>query len=125
MDNIDAFLEGLEYISSLFCKKDDKKSSYRISAAYFNFIQEVFRVNNQLFDGLVYASANTGAAGMNIVLKKDVIDDGSLELDRVIMTVMQRDPGNPKHIIFPLAASAHLFQKLLPKAFIPCSGMSK
>lgn len=108
VNKMNAFLEGLEYISSIFCKKDDKKSCYRISAAYFNFIQKVFSVNKQPFDGLVYASANTGAAGMNIVLKKDVVDDGSLELDRVIMTVMQRDPGNPKHIIFPQASDEQI-----------------
>ncbi|HEY4287441.1 MAG TPA: hypothetical protein VGN00_10115 [Puia sp.] len=100
--DIEKYLQGLEYISNIFCKKDDKKYCYRISAAYFNFVQRALAANNISFDGLVYPSANTGAAGMNIVLKKDIIDDGSVELDRVIMTVMQRDPVNPKHISFPV-----------------------
>lgn len=55
-------------------------------------------------DGLIYPSANTEAAGLNIALRKEAVDDGIVQLDCVIMVAMQRDPANPKNICFPLVS---------------------
>lgn len=99
------YIEALEYMSRIFFQKDGKRDCYKISAAYFNFVDRAMKANNMPFDGLVYPSANTGGAGMNIVLRKDVIDDGSIQFDFAMMMAMQRDPNNPKHIMFPPASS--------------------
>lgn len=94
------FVDSLGFISAIYCQVSDKEKCYSISSAYYNVLQTFFSNKGIYLDGLVYPSANTEASGMNIVLRKDVIDDRSVYLDMAIMFAMQRDPGNPKHISF-------------------------
>lgn len=94
------YYDALFFMSTIFCQKDSKESCYKISAAYFNIIMEYTDANGMKLDGMIYPSANTGAAGMNIVLRKEVIDGKAAEFDYVVMMVMKRSRDNPKLITF-------------------------
>lgn len=94
------FIDSLSFMSDIFCQITDKDKCYPISSAYYNVLHTFFSNKGIYLDGLVYPSANTEASGMNIVLRKDIIDDGGVYLDMAIMFTMQRDPGNPQHISF-------------------------
>jgi hypothetical protein len=94
----------LSFISDTFCQKNKKQFYYRISASFYNAIMEINMRENFGMDGLLYPSANSKAAGMNIALKKDVVDDRSVFIDHVVTYVMQRNPTNPKDInYFPVS----------------------
>jgi hypothetical protein len=102
------FKESLEFMSDIFCQVKDKEKCYPVSAAYYNVLHKFSRKKKVYLDGLIYPSANTEAAGMNIALRKDAIDDGSLSLDRAIMFRMQRNPSNPKLITFPVVSDEQI-----------------
>lgn len=90
----------LQFMSDVFCQKNKKKLHYRISAAFYNAIMRIGEREHFGMDGLIYPSANSKAEGMNIVLKKEVVDDGSVYIDHVVTYVMQRNPTNPKSISY-------------------------
>ena len=98
------FIDSLGFMSDIFCQVDNKEKCYPISAAYYYVIHQFFKNKNIYLDGLVYPSANTEAAGMNIALRKEIVDNGIIQLDGAVMITMQRDPSNPKHVSFPLAS---------------------
>jgi hypothetical protein len=60
---------------------------------------------NTRVDGVVYSSANTESAGMNIVLNPDLIDSKIIYADMTIMYKTQRKPNNPKHFDFTDASN--------------------
>jgi hypothetical protein len=95
-----------EYLSGLFCCSDNKKATYKITAAVHNRILQNF--NAQMEDrlnGLIYPSANTKGEGMNIVLEKDFIIPDNIYCDHATLYYFQRTPGNPNDIsFFPIAA---------------------
>jgi hypothetical protein len=93
-------LDALEFISDIFCQKNEKRVCYKISATYYNLIEKYLDFNKIPFDGIAYPSANTEAAGMNIVLRKEIVDDGTLSFYYAVMNIMQRNPNNPKDITF-------------------------
>ncbi|MFI5405467.1 MAG: hypothetical protein ACHQ1D_03020 [Nitrososphaerales archaeon] len=86
----------LVYMSNIFCRMRKKAFYYRISSAFFNVIMSLVKD----VDGLAYPSAMTKAEGMNLALKKDLIDNKILQCDVVVMYSMQRNPSNPKDITF-------------------------
>jgi hypothetical protein len=94
------YLGSLEFISTIFCQTEKKEFCYRISASYFNMIKYNIEANGMFLDGLIYPSANTGAAGMNIALSGEIINENTLEFDNVVMMAMQRNPSDPKRITF-------------------------
>jgi len=96
---------SLEFISEIFCKYENKANYYKISSAYFNFIMQAAERKNIQIDGLVYPSANTEAAGMNIVLKKDIVDDGTIYCDRAIMYKGLRNRRQFKNFMFADASN--------------------
>ncbi len=100
------FIDSLAYMSDIFCQVENKETCYCISAAYYNVLQSFFRNRKIALDGLVYPSANTDASGMNIVLRKEVVDDFSVYFDMAIMFSMKRNPNNPKDISFDAASEA-------------------
>ena len=89
------------FISNVFCRKTRGNYYYRISSAFANSILK-FAPH---IDGIIYPSAQTKAEGMNIVLRKELIDNRTLKCDYATMLAMQRDPSNLKHIVFPKASS--------------------
>lgn len=95
----------LEFISEIFCKQEDKANWYKISSAYFNYLMKYAAFQNVRLDGLLYPSANTDGAGINIVLKKDVIDNAVVYADKAIMYKAHRNPNNPKHFNFTHASN--------------------
>lgn len=100
-DSIYQYLKAfLCFVSEAFCHKNKKQIYYRISAAFYNAIMEISFLENFKIDGLIYPSANSKAEGMNIVLRKEVVDDQSISIDLVVTYVMQRNPFNPKDISF-------------------------
>ncbi|MEJ7682268.1 MAG: hypothetical protein WKG06_31345 [Segetibacter sp.] len=58
-------------MSDVFCERENKQYWYRISSAFFNYIMKYGDEQNEKLDGMIYPSANSEAAGMNIVLKKN------------------------------------------------------
>jgi len=97
---LDHLKTSLEFISDVFCSYDNKVNYHRISSVYFNFIIKAALRKNIQIDGLVYPSANTEAAGMNIVLKKEVVDDGTIYCDKAIMFKGRRNPNQFKNFMF-------------------------
>lgn len=95
-----AYIEALEFISDAFSERTNRYNLYKITSTYFNLMLEFLEANNCYIDGIVYPSANTDAAGMNIALKKELVDNGILTMDYVVMSTMQRDPNNKKSITF-------------------------
>ena len=51
-------------------------------------------------DGFLYPSANTEAAGLNVVLSKKLIDEKVVFCDYIMMYSIQRDPNDLKSIAF-------------------------
>lgn len=98
------FIDSLEFMSDVFCQVENKGKCYPISAAYYNVIHQFFEYKKIYLDGLIYPSANTEASRMNIALRKETADDGSIRMESATMISMQRDPVNPMHIAFPLAS---------------------
>lgn len=86
----------LTFISNVLCTRSKGNYYYRISSAFYNsilsFAPEI--------DGLIYPSAMTKAEGMNVALRKNLIDDGVLEVEVAVMYVMQKSPTNAKEIRF-------------------------
>lgn len=93
----DMFL-ALEFITDAFCERDNKQHLYKISSAFYNTLCFFEKQINQKMDGLLYPSANTEGAGINIVLKKDLINDKTLYCDVCMMYSISRDPSNPKNL---------------------------
>jgi len=122
MDAIQYFRDSLEFMSDVFTKGEDKQVYYRISSAFYNCIMK-FAVNKGMsIDGMLYSSANTLSAGLSIVLKKELIDDGTLTCDYVHMYELQRSPSDPKDITFDVVSDGAVpdmdgnftFGKILP-----------
>ena len=97
--------EFLAFISDTFCKRRNKKMYYKISSAYYNAIMKYAEFNHINIDGLIYPSANTKAEGMNIVLKKEIIDNRVIYCDMVIMQALQRSPSNAKYIFYEIVSN--------------------
>jgi hypothetical protein len=109
------FKDFLEFMSNVFCKKNKKEIYYKISSAFFNaIIAFADKGKNHYFnfsppkdyqiDGIIYPSANSKAEGMNICLKKEVIDNSNVEFEFAIMYAMQRSPNNQKSIYYSPAS---------------------
>lgn len=99
------FNTSLEFISDIFCKYDNKLNYYRISSAYYNFIMNAALKKNLQIDGFVYPSANTGSAGMNIALKKEIVDNKVIYCDLAIMFKGQRTPNLINDFVFAKASN--------------------
>ena len=56
-------------------------------------------------DAVFYPGANTLGAGINTVVKKELIDSGILECDYVQMYAMQRDPADFMNATFPTVSN--------------------
>lgn len=91
-------IESLEYMSDIFCKRDNRKQYYHISSAFFNYIFNQRFVGGQ-YDGLVYSSANTEGSGMNVALRKELVDNKIIYGDLATIWVMQRNPNDNRHLI--------------------------
>ena len=95
----------LKFISHIFCIRENKTNYYKISSAYVNYILNYAASMNKRVDGVIYPSANTDGAGMNIVLNPDLIDNKIIYADMAIMYKAQRDPNNLKHFDFTDASN--------------------
>ncbi len=98
--DIPYYLAVLKFFREVLGIKDDKEIWYRISAAFYNCIMRFSGDENRQIDGMVYSSANTGKVGTNIVLKKELIDNGTLYCDYVQMWIAKRNSSNPTDIWF-------------------------
>lgn len=99
------YKDSLEFISDVFCERENKDFYYRISSAYFNFIMNSALARGISVDGLVYPSANTDGEGINIVLRKELVDTKIVYYDNAIMFKAQRDPNKKKEFVFTVASS--------------------
>ena len=96
-DSLDV-LASLEFISDAFCENRNKKTYYRITSPFYNALLSYEQITGTILDGLMYPSANTEKAGLNLLLKKDLVDNKILTCDVAMMYSMQRLPYNPKHL---------------------------
>ena len=103
--NSEEIIKSLEYISELFCKRENKSVYYKITSAFYNSLLFYENFMNYNYDGLVYPSANTDGSGMNVVLKKELIDTKVLYFDLAIMYSMQRNPNDLKNLSFMPASN--------------------
>jgi hypothetical protein len=92
------FTVALEFISDAFSTRSNKQAYYRITSAFYNFIQYYERLTGGFRDGIMYPSANTDKAGLNLALKKELIDERILVCDNVLMMSIQRKPNNSKEL---------------------------
>lgn len=81
--------EILFYLTSFFENADNKENSYKVSAAITNYIFKL--APNQ--SGISYPSANTESAGMNVALRKELVDDSILECSYVRMYKLIKHPN--------------------------------
>ncbi len=97
-ENRKEILAAHTYMSEVFCKRRKKKIYYKISAAYFNYVMKLpFN-----FDGLAYPSANTDGSGINVALRKSMIDDGILGFYCAILHRLRRNDKDKRSLsIFP------------------------
>lgn len=70
-------ITALEYMSDIFSRRNNKKMYYNITSAFFNALLFFEKYKNVSLDGLVYPSANTDGAGMNVALCNSGQDENS------------------------------------------------
>lgn len=97
---VDYFIDSLKFMSECLSTLDDKEAMYKITAAFYNAVMKIKYLNNIICDGMLYPASNSESAGINIVLKKEVIDENALEVDYVIMQNMKRSLHDKKDITF-------------------------
>lgn len=99
VENWEDTIRSLEFISELYADTKEKIIAYRITAAFYNYLLKRNPGQSSEFDGLIYPSANTEGAGVNIVLKKELVDSKVLVPSHVVMYAIQRIPNNAKNLI--------------------------
>lgn len=89
---------ALQFMSDAFSSRADKQVYDRITSGFYNALIYYEKVIGKYHDGLLYPSANTECAGLNLVLKKELVDNGILGGEVAIMFSMQRLPNNLKNL---------------------------
>lgn len=97
-DNRKEIISSFKYMSEVFCKRNNKKRFYKISSAFFNYLLYSQKLSGNYCDGLVYPSANTERAGMNVVLKKELVDDQILRCTAGTIYSLTRKSENEKNL---------------------------
>lgn len=109
--NSQQIIKSLEYMSNVFCESKNKNYYYKISAAYFNTLLFFQKTKVLEFDGLVYPSANTEASGMNVVLKKELVNEKIIYCLNATMYLIKRNPYNSDEISFMPASNTTLVKE--------------
>lgn len=91
-------LQALAFITKAFSARPNKQFYYRISSAFYNTLLHLERTRKVKMDGLIYPSANTEGAGLNLVLKKELVDNKTINFKVATMYVILRDAKNAKSI---------------------------
>ena len=65
----------------------------------------VSEYQNAEIDGLIYPSANTEAAGMNIVLRKEMVDKNFISCDYAVMLKAHRTPNKVTSLMITQASN--------------------
>lgn len=100
-------LHVFTYVSNVFCKRRNKKTYYKISSAFYNYLLFSQKISGEFCDGLDYPSANTDGEGMNVVLKKDLVDNKLIFCSSAAMYLLKRNPKNPKDLsVLPCSDTA-------------------
>ncbi len=97
-NNYSELRKSLEFMSEVFSERKNKLLYYRISSSFYNSLLYFEKFMSQNYDGLIYPSANTEGAGINLVLKKDLVDNKILFGEVAVMYSIQRLPDNLKHL---------------------------
>jgi hypothetical protein len=110
--NSENTIQALTFMSDVFCEKENKNVYYRITSSFYNCILRIERYLEQYKDGLMYPSANTEKSGANLVLKRGLIDNGTLHCTHAVLYAIQRMPNNPKQ----LNIGPSSFEDVIPEA---------
>ena len=95
-------LESIRFFGDMFCKTENKLIAYKITSAFYNYLQGIDRETNWTQMGCL-SSANTDGAGLNLVLKKDLVDNRILKCTNVVMWAIKRAQNDSKHLnVFPI-----------------------
>ena len=90
-------INSFKYMSEVFCKRNNKKIYYKISSAFFNYLLYLQKISGNCCDGLAYPSANTQRTGINVVLKKELVDGKTLKCSATTIYSLIRKPENKKN----------------------------
>lgn len=97
-NNYSELTRSLEFMSEVFSERKNKPLYYKISSSFYNSLLYYEKFMNRSYDGLMYPFANTEGAGINLVLKKELIDKKTLQGEVAMMYSIQRLPNNPRHL---------------------------
>jgi hypothetical protein len=95
-ENRNGIINSFKYMSEVFCKRNNKKIYYKISSAFFNYLLFSQKIYGNYCDGIAYPSANTERAGINVALKRELVDDKILYCSAATIYSMERKVENKK-----------------------------
>lgn len=98
-------MKALAFISDCFWTEEKLNMHYRITAAFYNALMFFNEQREMGIDGLMYPSCHTKGVGINLVLKKELIDNKVLTCKKLEYGVGMRNKGNSKKLEF------HIIQK--------------
>jgi hypothetical protein len=104
-------VDALSFISEAFAQRHEKQVYYRITSAFFNSLFFFEKMKGVSLDGLMYPSANTKGKGINLVLKRELIDNETLSCSYANMFAAQRHPSNRKDLSVRPASSDAKIEK--------------
>jgi hypothetical protein len=100
-------ISSFKYMSEVFCKRNNKKIYYKISSAFFNYLLFSQKVSMRYCDGLAYPSANTERAGMNVALKRELVDEKILQCSSgTIFSLTRNSENNNKIRVLPCSETS-------------------
>ena len=82
------------YFSECAGKVNDTRNNYFLTTAFYHAIRRFYGEDV----GILYSSATTENHGINIVLSKEIVDEGYVKLDTVVVYELFKNPNNARHI---------------------------
>lgn len=78
------------YFSECAGKVNDTEGNYLLTTAFYHAVRNYYGEDT----GILYSSATTENHGINIVLSKEIVDNGYLKLDTVVLYEIMKNPSN-------------------------------
>lgn len=88
------YLRLMYFISEMFIQKSTKENYYKLTSGFFNYISKLEGKNS----GLIYPSANTEGAGLNIAIPTIHIIEKNIKCEGAMAYFIERNPENVKEI---------------------------
>jgi hypothetical protein len=88
------YLRLMFFISEMFIQKSRKENFYKLTSGFFNYISKLEGKRS----GLIYPSANTEGAGLNIAIPISHITERKIKCEGAMAYFIDRNPENVKEI---------------------------